>query len=1260
MSTPEQQSHNGSSTPIAVNSAASNAQPLGDKGDTTGSMHRNDSPPAFLDLADSAARMQSGLPDINAQRVEQKRAEHERLRTHHRRMFEEQMRALEMQQLAEERALLATDAAYAMNGHHAAMSGGLAATANGAYGNGFNGPNGLVAGLGYPNGVALSAPTTPPSGAGGVGGNGISLSPIAGDQISNLNASTGAVGGLGLGNPSGLASLDGTSSPFGAPGVIGSSTAAKRKSVNITASPAPGNPVGGMSGYGAANTTGPTSITAFSNSPLTQLAGGVSAGGNAAGAKSMPASRRGSSGSGNGVTPGLGGGDDLVAGLAQLGIGPGASSLLNANSAMGSTAMGGEGLTRAGTMPGSVGPNSAFGAGDAYLWNEGLDREMQNSLRQMPLGAASATDDARTHQFPSAIRQNNPLSSDPFATRKSSVASVALDLAAPNHSSNSPRGATYFLNHHHNQQLGHGADWPLFTGSKSNLGAIGSGGAMTAGNGTPVMAGTPVLGPTHLLDGSPNGVGRIGTPNGVSNTAANRLSVHSATGTPHLNTGIGLTTSFTPVEGRGGSPATATNPALSLSAIDPANYMNMGAARSVPSTPLSTLPPSQAAMLGAAAGAGPGMLKSAVDVPSPYPEFSAGYSTPGAPSVTTGTTVTQRTAGSALATPASAYDPIAFGSIAGNGEGGHPYQDAGYGGEYDHSYMGYPQGGVYNGLPVGVGGQGEFGGRGRGGLDAGSLNGSRPGTASAGMLGGGRMGGGSARIASVSGMSSTSGDQVHPKMGGLHGPKHKRSDLDREYNRFNGTQLEDLQHDIATMCKDQHGCRYLQKKLEEGVPEHRDMIFRETYPHFAELMTDPFGNYLCQKLLEYSTDEQRDQICRSVGKDLVNISLNMHGTRAVQKMIDFLSTSRQTDKRFEMQIHSIIVSLGMHVVTLIKDLNGNHVVQKCLNKLSPEDNQFIYNAVATHCVEVATHRHGCCVLQRCVDHASDAQRIQLVTEITYHALTLVQDPYGNYVVQYILDLNDNRFSDAVIRQFLGNVCALSVQKFSSNVIEKCIRVAEHNTRKMLIEELLNRTRLEKLLRDSFGNYCVQTALDYAEPNQRAVLVDYIRPILPLIRNTPYGKRIQSKLQREQVEASHVQHYGVPNYHANQAALLALTANGLNGVGQGRHLHQQSLHHAGQLVDPYANQSSLYSHGLPTGLHNQSHMHGVPQQTLDAVYGSHQALQRTGGGTSLMNNAAAFGGIQAYSTPVGGNFNVSLPLGNGIQDHYGRSNYGYGA
>jgi len=112
----------------------------------------------------------------------------------------------------------------------------------------------------------------------------------------------------------------------------------------------------------------------------------------------------------------------------------------------------------------------------------------------------------------------------------------------------------------------------------------------------------------------------------------------------------------------------------------------------------------------------------------------------------------------------------------------------------------------------------------------------------------------------------------------------------------------------------------LQRRLEEGDPAHRDMIFRETYGHFPDLMIDPFGNYLCQKLLEYSTDEQRSAIIDSVAADLVGISLNMHGTRAVQKMVDFLAQPRQPK-----QIHTLTYALSMNVVSLIKDLNGNHV-----------------------------------------------------------------------------------------------------------------------------------------------------------------------------------------------------------------------------------------------------------------------------------------------------------------------------------------------
>ena len=58
-----------------------------------------------------------------------------------------------------------------------------------------------------------------------------------------------------------------------------------------------------------------------------------------------------------------------------------------------------------------------------------------------------------------------------------------------------------------------------------------------------------------------------------------------------------------------------------------------------------------------------------------------------------------------------------------------------------------------------------------------------------------------------------------------------------ENARFINVKLEHLQGEIYGLCKDQHGCRYLQKKLEERDPEHVHLIFVETNQHVIELMT---------------------------------------------------------------------------------------------------------------------------------------------------------------------------------------------------------------------------------------------------------------------------------------------------------------------------------------------------------------------------------------------------------------------------------------
>lgn len=426
----------------------------------------------------------------------------------------------------------------------------------------------------------------------------------------------------------------------------------------------------------------------------------------------------------------------------------------------------------------------------------------------------------------------------------------------------------------------------------------------------------------------------------------------------------------------------------------------------------------------------------------------------------------------------------------------------------------------------------------------------------------------------------------------------RRQNQEEAQARFSAVKMEELTGEIFGLCKDQHGCRFLQRKLDEGEESNIQIIFDDVKSHIIDLMTDPFGNYLCQKLLECTKDEQRTVLIQNAMPAMTKIALNQHGTRALQKMIEFITTKEQTEM--------IIEALRFDVVQLIQDLNGNHVIQKCLNHLSPEDAQFIFEAVGTHCVIVGTHRHGCCVLQRCIDHASGLQKGTLVDQIISNAYTLVQDPFGNYVVQYILDLSEPCFTEPLCRSFANNIVFLSKQKFSSNVIEKCIRCAGPETKRTLIQEITVPAELEKLLRDSFANYVVQTAMDFADEETKALLVENIRPILPSIRHTPYGRRIQSKIQD----------YDGATSGANSGANSALNS----GLSSGAITPNDSATASPSAALPYA------AHSAPAGRGNRQGWVGPPPQFGgNGVNGfANGAVNQTGFGTTNDSNGSMNG------------------------------------
>lgn len=225
---------------------------------------------------------------------------------------------------------------------------------------------------------------------------------------------------------------------------------------------------------------------------------------------------------------------------------------------------------------------------------------------------------------------------------------------------------------------------------------------------------------------------------------------------------------------------------------------------------------------------------------------------------------------------------------------------------------------------------------------------------------------------------------------------------------------------------------------------------------------------------------------------------------------------------------------------------------------------------------------------------------------------------------------------------------------------------------MLIEELLNRTRLEKLLRDSYGNYCVQvcsvffslvilhvlntviqTALDYAEPAQRALLVDGIRPILPLIRNTPYGKRIQNKLQREQMD-----HFGGYQPGMVNVGLGNQGMGAPHGGGGGRHMPQPH-HQPNPLADVYGPQNGLYSIPPTQASFGQPHLaasqlHNLQPQSIEGYVLQGNSSHNQGISPSHSHGGGFSGASFANISPFGG-----AGLTGGLNDPYQRSNFGYG-
>lgn len=80
------------------------------------------------------------------------------------------------------------------------------------------------------------------------------------------------------------------------------------------------------------------------------------------------------------------------------------------------------------------------------------------------------------------------------------------------------------------------------------------------------------------------------------------------------------------------------------------------------------------------------------------------------------------------------------------------------------------------------------------------------------------------------------------------------------------------------------------------------------------------------------------------------------------------------------------------------------------------------------------------------------------------------------MVQYILGLKIMHATADIMAQLSGNYVSLSMNKYGSNVVERCLRESEGDHTLSIIEEIIYSPNFLRVLQDPYGNYVAQSAL----------------------------------------------------------------------------------------------------------------------------------------------------------------------------------------
>ena len=145
------------------------------------------------------------------------------------------------------------------------------------------------------------------------------------------------------------------------------------------------------------------------------------------------------------------------------------------------------------------------------------------------------------------------------------------------------------------------------------------------------------------------------------------------------------------------------------------------------------------------------------------------------------------------------------------------------------------------------------------------------------------------------------------------------------------------------------------------------------------------------------------------------------------------------DEEREIVYHSIksdIKELAFHQ-------KGNYVLISCLLILKPDHFKQVIEEIMEYFHELVMDQYGICIINKIIALASEQQHKERIIELlNENIIEIVQNAYGNYAITEVLQRFSREVNKPIVCQLAVFFQQLSVQRYSTNVIEKCVERAD--------------------------------------------------------------------------------------------------------------------------------------------------------------------------------------------------------------------------